>query len=104
MVCMQKSIDYHDPAVLVLFVAVLDSAQLVVECGADGTGFAIGAVDVAFLFVEVVDLGDGAYDSCRAAFACLFEGRQFLLRDLSAFDRQAHVFGQLLEAFVGYGR
>lgn len=88
------------PTVVVGIVAVLDSSQALVEGGADRTGVAVLADDVALVFVEVIYAQDRADDSCRTAGTCFVEGSELLDMDGAAFDREAHIFSQLHEALV----
>ena len=57
-------------------VAVLDRSQTLVEGGADRTGVAVLADDVALVFVEVIYAQDRADDSSRTAGTCFVEGSE----------------------------
>lgn len=81
-------------------VAVLDRSQALVEGGADRTGVAVLADDVALVFVEIIYTQDRADDSSRTAGTCFVEGSELLDMDGAAFDCEAHIFSQLHEALV----
>ena len=92
------------PSVCIRLVAILDSAEFVIQFLADRAGFAVFGYHIVLVGIQIVDFRNRSDNGSGSALGCFVERSDFFQRDRTTLDSQAHVFSQLLQTLVRNGR